>query len=353
LKPPPIDYERRCIDQLNPQPKADILNRVATEQHRPEICGRSPGTHGWPFSDGNSLASGDRHEEAGNHYRRHRIDRNARFCDLAVKAPLPAPAPVLSWSGWYVGLNAGGTWASDHSVDTVSTPVPGIPDAFLAATSAAGATGSVSVGSNAGFIGGGQIGYNWQFAPVWVGGLEADIQGIGHGSNSGTLNTTGTVPGGFFIGDTINTQITSTSRVDWLGTVRGRVGYLWTPALLVYGTGGLAYGDAKASTSITQSNNDCINFGAPCAAPNAATAGSLSQTRDGWTAGGGFEWMFAPRWSAKVEYLYYDLGSVTFSNGNLVTGAGSLPQPQAAIVTSQSTARFNGSIARIGINYHF
>lgn len=284
--------------------------------------------------------------------------------DLARKMPVkapppPPPAPVYSWTGWYVGLNAGGTWANDHSVDTASTAVQIFPaditaPVSFAATSAAGASGSVPIGRNAGFIGGGQIGYNWQFSPAWVGGFEADIQGIGNHSGSGTLNTAITVPSGNFTfgTDTINTQITSTGRVDWLGTVRGRLGYLWTPTLLVYGTGGLAYGGVKASTSITQSNNDCVNFGFPCIAPNAATSGSISETRTGWTAGGGFEWMFAPQWSAKVEYLYYDLGSVTFSNGNLVTGGGSL-QPTPAIVASQSTAKFNGNIARAGINYHF
>ena len=274
--------------------------------------------------------------------------------------PLAPPASVYSWSGWYVGLNAGGTWANDHSVNTVSTAVQGFSDGTgpgsFAATSATGASGNISIGRNAAFIGGGQIGYNWQFGPAWVGGLEADIQGIGHGSNSGTLNTALTVPPAntTFGGDVINTQITSTSRVDWLGTVRGRVGYLATPGLLVYGTGGLAYGEVKASTSIAQSNNDCVNFPGNCVNGTAATSGSLSQTRAGWTAGGGFEWMFAPQWSAKAEYLYYDLGSVTFSDGQLATinlscttcGAG-------AIVASQSSAKFNGSIARVGINYHF
>jgi outer membrane immunogenic protein len=279
----------------------------------------------------------------------------------AYKAPM-APAPVSSWTGWYIGLNAGGTWANDHSVNTVSSAVQGFTDGTGAgsfvATSAAGASGNVSVGNNAGFIGGAQIGYNWQFSPAWVGGFEADIQGIGNGSNSGALNSAISVTSVTFVNgtvpDVINTQITSSARVDWLGTVRGRVGFLATPTFLVYGTGGLAYGEVKASTSITQSNTDCGNFGAAaCVASNAAAFGAISQTRTGWTAGGGFEWMFAPQWSAKAEYLYYDLGSVTFSNGTLVTGVGTAGVGGPAIVVSQSTAKFNGSIARVGINCHF
>jgi len=124
----------------------------------------------------------------------------------------------------------------------------------------------------------------------------------------------------------------SSRGVDWLGTVRGRVGFLATPALLMYGTGGFAYGEVKVSTSITQSNTDCANFGAgSCVASNAATSGE-SQTRAGWTAGGGFEWLFAPQWSAKAEYLFYDLGSVTFSNGTLVTGVGNAGVGGPAIV---------------------
>jgi outer membrane immunogenic protein len=123
-------------------------------------------------------------------------------------------------------------------------------------------------------------------------------------------------------------------------------------SVLMYGTGGLAYGRVKASTSISQSNNDCILSPGNCIGATAATAGSLSETRTGWTVGGGFEWMFWQRWSAKIEYLYYDLGSVTFNNGQLVTSPGNAPFGPA-IVASQSTTKFSGNIARLGVNYHF
>ena len=113
--------------------------------------------------------------------------------DLPVKAPPRVAAPVYGWTGFYAGLNAGGTWSSDNSMDTVSTPVAGFIDGIgpgtFAARSAAGATGAVPLGHSAGFIGGGQIGYNMQFAPTWVAGLEADIQGVTNNKHGGTLNT--------------------------------------------------------------------------------------------------------------------------------------------------------------------
>ncbi len=282
----------------------------------------------------------------------------ATAADLPVKAPVykAPPAPVYLWSGFYVGLNAGGTWSGDNSVDTVSSPVQNfvLGPGNWAAASAAGATGNVHVGDSAGFIGGAQIGYNWQFSPAWVAGLEADIQGVSHNNNGGTLNTTvGPFP---FFGEPeiLTTQITSSKQLDYLGTVRGRIGYLATPELLVYGTGGLAYGGVKASTLITQSNNNCALSPLTCIQSSASTAGSFSETRVGWTAGAGLEWMFWQRWSAKVEYLYYDLGRVTFNDGNLVFNSGTLPAAGGpAIIAASSSTKFNGNIVRVGVNYHF
>jgi outer membrane immunogenic protein len=96
---------------------------------------------------------------------------------------------------------------------------------------------------------------------------------------------------------------------------------------------------------------------APCSQPNPYSSfGSFSNTRVGWTAGGGGEWLFAPNWSAKVEYLYYDLGNATYSLSPLVGIGG----PGSAVIGSvfstalpQSTTRFRGSIVRAGLNYHF
>jgi opacity protein-like surface antigen len=121
------------------------------------------------------------------------------------------------------------------------------------------ATTSLNPKDNA-FIGGGQIGYNWQFTN-WVAGLEADIQGVAHNNNTASA-TSGPVSVPPCCGFTFILSTTSVSReVDWLGTVRGRLGILATPSLLFYGTGGLAYGHVKAPTAVSQ--NDFCVFGTP------------------------------------------------------------------------------------------
>jgi outer membrane immunogenic protein len=267
----------------------------------------------------------------------------------------PIPVPVCIWCGFYLGLNAGGTWSDNNSVAVNSALTQDFvlaPNSYGAA-SAAGASGRVPVGGRSGFIGGGQIGYNLQIAPAWLAGFETDIQGLS-GKGSGTV-TNSVGPFGFGgAPEVVTTSIASSSQIDYLGTVRGRLGYLFTPTFLLYGTGGLAYGGVKASTAISQSNNDCVFFPAACLQGATASAGSFSQTRAGWTAGAGLEWMFATKWSAKAEYLHYDLGSVTFANGALVTTNGTVPAALGpAVVNTNSTAKFSGDIVRAGINYHW
>jgi outer membrane immunogenic protein len=106
--------------------------------------------------------------------------------------------------------------------------------------------------------------------------------------------------------------------------------------------------------TISQSNNDCASTPVACIQGAAAAAGASSSTRAGWTVGGGLESMFGQHWSAKVEYMYYDLGSMTFGDCALVTGNGTFPGAGGpAVVTSQSTTHFNGNIVRVGANYHF
>jgi len=160
----------------------------------------------------------------------------ASAADLPRKAPayIPLSPPILSWTGWYAGLNAGGMW-SNQDVDTVSTSTLAAPGLNPASGPAAAAAGSTSIPANSsGFIGGGQIGYNWQFMPQWVAGLEADIQGISRGNGTDAVSQAVVVPnsGGDFWTATTNVS----SRLDYLGTGRGRVGYLVTPTLLAFGT---------------------------------------------------------------------------------------------------------------------
>jgi outer membrane immunogenic protein len=260
----------------------------------------------------------------------------------SYKAPPPPPPPPL-WTGFYAGLNAGGTWASNNSVYVTNFPAFGAISILNLPLS-----GSQSANNGAGFIGGGQIGYNWQF---WggrlVAGVEADIQGIA-GSRGGSSSWTAAPLGTIIIGDfpfplNLLSNVSVRKSLDYIGTVRGRLGWLFTPTLLVYGTGGLAYGGVNVNLNSFQA----LSF-AGALLPLQGGAANISDTRVGWTAGGGLEWMFMPNWSAKAEYLYYDLGSVTGSAVNVAFGGA----PTVASV-SQFSTRFNGNIVRAGVNYHF
>jgi outer membrane immunogenic protein len=262
------------------------------------------------------------------------------------KAPLPPPPPPL-WTGFYVGLNAGGTWANNNSVYVTNWPVvaPTFPITSLLLS------GSYSANNGAGFIGGGQIGYNWQFYNgSLVAGIEADIQGIagsrGTGNfwsfaNVGAINTSLVAVNLVPVNALSNINVSKS--LDYLGTVRGRLGWLFTPTLLVYGTGGLAYGGVNVSFS----NSQGLFLGTGALLGWTGGVSNFSDTRVGWTAGGGIEWMFMPNWSAKAEYLYYDLGTVTGSAVNI-----NFLAPAVASI-SQFSTRFNGNIVRAGVNYHF
>jgi outer membrane immunogenic protein len=272
----------------------------------------------------------------------------ALAADLPSRAPPPVyvpPPPVFTWTGLYIGINAGGTWSNNNRVNTTAVPVFAAPTfAPELALSSALATTSVPV-SNSGFIGGGQIGYNYQFANSFLVGIEADIQGVAGSSRRGTVFSSG-VPVGF-PAERINSTVSASKRIDYLGTVRGRLGFTITPTLLVYGTGGLAYGGLNTSVAILQQNLPAGSiFGNPF-----SSFGSLSNSRVGWTAGGGLEWLFAPNWSIKAEYLYYDLGTATFALSPLTNTftTGGVAYSSAPF----ARARYNGHIVRGGLNWHF
>ena len=275
---------------------------------------------------------------------------SALAADLPYRAPPPVylpPPPVPTWTGLYLGINAGYTWSNTNAVRTVTANVFGNPALVggpqFGVASAALAAASVPAKID-GFIGGGQIGYNYQFANSFVVGLEADIQGIAASGGRTTRFSQATAAG--FAGFPINQTLSASRDLDYLGTVRGRLGFPITPTLLVYGTGGLAYGQTKSSTNITQ-----VVLNA-AALPNAYSSfGRYSNTRVGWTAGGGIEWLFTPNWSLKAEYLYYDLGSATYALSPLqnFNAAGTLFTQGAPV----SRTRFTGNVVRAGLNYHF
>lgn len=282
---------------------------------------------------------------------------------LTQKAPFVVAAPAPMWTGVYAGLNAGGTWANSNSAQWSMYPAYVHPNSTGAVVNAQVATviGSpqLSLGSQLGFLGGGQIGYSHQFSRNFVGGIEADIQGAAGASGSGQVFQAATYT---FTSSATRRPITQTmysdssvqKSLDYLGTVRGKIGYLVTPTLQVYGTGGFAYGGVTVNSFAWQTNMDrnVYNIG-----PGSSSA---SSTNVGWTAGGGIEWMFASSWSLKAEYLYYDLGTKKQSAGirsDLWSGVSAAPGLSTGdyimATSAHVSTRLNGSIARAGVNYHF
>src|SRR5215469_16884022 len=177
--------------------------------------------------------------------------------DIPTKAPAPAPAPVYNWTGWYVGVNAGA------SMGNVKTDFNGAPIFWNQPpnTQITPGFGFSDTSAPSGFIGGGQIGYNWQYSPVIVVGLEADFQGALE-RDSGQLNNSfscfdciSIFTGGTFQGATSLTQTSVTdytTKIDWFGTVRARIGYVWGNGnVMSYLTGGLAYGEVKINGTNT------------------------------------------------------------------------------------------------------
>jgi outer membrane immunogenic protein len=265
---------------------------------------------------------------------------------LYTKAPY-AKAPPMAvgnpWSGWYAGVNAGyldgsDTVGSDAAIISTSSYPP------TAAAMAAGAAGQLSTGRD-GFLGGAQFGYNYMLSPTILAGLEADIQGS---SLKGNASATTNAPIANDFPNSFATTIATSRSLDYIGTVRGRLGATVTPGLLLYATGGLAYGEVKSSTSV---NQFAVTFDPP---PATASSGSFSDVRAGYAVGAGGEWMFMSKWSAKLEYLYYDLGSANYGTGVSAINVGptSLPGGGIAAIATTSHVHFDGNIVRVGLNYH-
>lgn len=196
----------------------------------------------------------------------------ASAADMAArpytKAPPPAyvPAPVYNWTGLYIGGHVGGAFGGDNNI-----LAPGF-----------------NGGNNDGvFMGGVQIGYDNQFAPNWVLGLEANYSFLDTGSDFANRG---------------------------LGSVTGRLGYTWGQALL-YVKGGYGWADSRFSNGFAGDGG-----------------------RDGYTVGGGLEYLFTPNWSGKIEYQYYDFGDVDVYNG-LGTYVGSFRNDEHTV--------------KVGLNYRF
>ena len=200
-----------------------------------------------------------------------------------AKAPvLPPPVEqVYNWTGFYIGGHVGGAFSGNNTF---------------------------SSGNDARFLGGGQIGFDYQFAPNWVAGVEAQYSWLSGNSNNGLPFA----PAGLVTLDNKS-----------IGSVTGRLGYAFGP-VLAYAKGGYAFVDRDLNVT---------SFGAPV--PFSTTG----RSKDGYTVGAGLEYMFAPNWSAKAEYQYYDFGKTTINAG-----------PPAIVGTSFKNDEHT---VKAGLNYRF
>jgi outer membrane immunogenic protein len=237
-------------------------------------------------------------------------------------------------------------------------------------------TGLANASRN-GFIGGGQIGYNYQDESNVVLGAEADIQGTTFSGNGSYAS--GVVDGAHYCKEetsdvcdetvshtrAANGGGTVTAGTNWLGTFRGRLGYAVTPSLLAYGTGGLAYGNVHASstqwtsaqTQDTENNGQLVITSMQPSIPGFSK--SYSGFKAGWVAGGGLEWMFHDNWSLRAEGMYYNLGTIDLVSTPVVVNCGGVSCGGVATgatmwaTTPITKIQFDGVIVRGGVNYHF
>ena len=240
------------------------------------------------------------------------IGTPALAADMALKAPPPPPS--WSWTGFYVGLNAGYSVARDPFNQT-SVPA-GI-----------GAVATSSIDSRVspqGGIFGGQVGYNYQTGNI-VFGVEGDIQWSGEHDTAGC---------GFeciSVGGMIITEGSAEQKIKWFGTARGRIG--WTNNdWLLYITGGGAWGGINATTA--------INASAPGIA--IAFSNTTSFTKSGGVIGAGTEVHLGGQWTAKFEYLYMDLGSISDTLN--------VPAPVGPF-TLTTNSKIRDNIIRAGLNF--
>jgi outer membrane immunogenic protein len=225
---------------------------------------------------------------------------SATAADLARPAPVyrAAPLPVSSWTGWYWGVNIGYSWGRETNDWTLL--------GFPVATETQNMNG---------VIGGFQSGFNWQTG-MWVLGLESDFQATGQ---KGTTI--------YCVVSCALANVTAEHKLPWLGTSRTRIGFLPTETVLLYATAGIAYGQVKSTYTLN--------------APGPVAAFNFKDTRAGWTAGVGIEGALGGGWSAKLEYLYVDLGKNTFN----VTALG--------VVAAAIDSRVTDNIVRVGLNYRW
>ena len=252
------------------------------------------------------------------------VGYSASAADLAVAAP-PPPAP--SWTGFYAGVHAGAAWQS--------TPGWTYNDPNVAATP--GVLSSVNSGGNAalGGVGGFQVGYNWQFAPAWVAGIEGDISwaSLSDRRNAGPILTVLNPP---------PSTVSMSANTEWLSSVRAKLGFVGWWNTMFYVTGGGAWANIEYAAQAT------IPAGSGGAPTTFTAVNSFNTTKSGWVIGGGAEWMATTNILLRAEYLYYNL--------NASEGASAQYAPLNATLLAPLNfgwSNYNVQVFRIAGSYKF
>jgi outer membrane immunogenic protein len=253
--------------------------------------------------------------------------------DMPLKAPPPPPAPVWSWTGFYVGGELGGEWA-DTTWTTTSFIVPNTPTFVDASSPRNFDPSSVRAG--------GYVGYNWQLASQWVAGVEADL------AYANRTVTTAGIPGcsigcEFPSGPGVDT---SSVKMGWDAGIRAGLGYLVTPNLLAYGTGGVAWQDIQTSATCQYSDADPLCFGFP---GNPFKTVTNKVIRTGGTIGGGLETRVSGNWLVRGEYRYSYFGTWSNQFNLSIPGEPGFGEPS----TVNSHLKISTQIATFGFAYKF
>jgi len=231
----------------------------------------------------------------------------ASAADLPRKAPpMAPPPPPLTWTGCYIGANVGGAWGRFR----LEGPFGGSAEQST---------------NNASFVGGGQIGCDYQFSGGWVIGFRNMFDG-----------TTNNRDRAFNVVDATGTLVatgTAELRMRWFDALTGRIGYSWQPNSLLYFQGGAVWSRVEADLALTTT----------VAGVTTVTGGSISKTKTGWTIGGGWEYRFSPQWSVFIEGNYYDFGG----RDRTVFG------PVACAAGCAFHTKTTAATALIGVNYRF
>ncbi|MBV8802436.1 MAG: porin family protein [Gammaproteobacteria bacterium] len=271
------------------------------------------------------------------------------YSGFTFAASIQTINPGSNWTGFYLGGNVG-YWrhqnndiTSTGSVNFISQIyVPGASDVADALAQMANNNSSLD---SYGAISGVQAGYNYKFSKDFLVGLNIDFDGLSNTDNNATLQKTADLVD---YDESYTGSLTVKQKINYVGTLRARLGYLYNPTFLLYVSGGFAYGNVTLNTTWTAQES----LGA-AVFPAINTQNNANKTLPGWTAGAGVEWLFKPNWSAMLEYSYYSLNDFNVSATLPQTNAGISPPVVWASANANTAVSLSVWAIRMGLNYHF